>query len=139
MWRDLWNLGAALPPDCTECTQPDGGGMANLFAFSAAKYPNANATIISSVDDEIMSLLLGAGENDCALQGGLPAGKYEAGLDELRSTGTTTSSAFASYFIPGGVHMYLPFDDFYAPLAGSVPLVDFTNDVLAGTMTQIGP
>jgi len=134
-WRDLWNIGAALPPDCTTCTGADGGGLINLVFYSAKKYPGVKLGIISAEEDDIMKFFFGFGE----ASGSYPTGKYPQGLADLRQEAVPFTGQFASYYIPGITHMYSQFADFYTPLAGGVTLVSWVNDVLAGTMHDVGP
>lgn len=137
-WRDLWKLDEALPPDCPECTQPDGGGIINLVFYTARKYPHTKLGIISATEDDIMKFFYGFGENNCQ-NGSYPTGKYPAALSDLRQSAAPYRSQFASYFITGILHMYSQFPDFYQPMAGGVPMVTWANDILAGTMNDVGP
>ncbi|HVU01620.1 MAG TPA: pectin acetylesterase-family hydrolase [Polyangiaceae bacterium] len=134
-WRDLWNFAPMIPPDCTDCTQPDGGGLLNLVFYSAKKYKTVKAAIISAEEDDIMKFFFGFGETS----GSYPTGKYPQGLEDLRTRSQPYASQFASYFIAGKNHMYEQFPDFYQPLSGGVTLASWTKDVLAGTMNNVGP
>ena len=142
-WRELWGNDAALPPECTECRHPDGGGFANLLTFSARKYPNAKLGIISAVDDGVMSFFYSFGENDCK-GGPYPAGKYQTALQALRTVGEGFPGQSASYFVLRKTHTYEQTPDFYDLPAdkrptGYVPIAAWMSDVLAGAMTQVGP
>ena len=134
-WRTLWNLAPALPPDCKECTGADGGGLINLVFYSAKKYPGVKLGLISAEEDDIMKFFFGFGE----ASGSYATGKYPQGLQDLRQQAAPFKSQFASYYVPGIKHMYSQFPDFYTPLAGSVTLVSWVNDVLTGTMHDVGP
>jgi hypothetical protein len=138
-WRDLWKLDAAMPPDCTDCRHPDGGGFINLVFYSAKKYPTVKLGVISVTEDDIMRFFFGFGENNCTQGGSYAPGKYTQGLTNLRQSAAPYRSQFASYYIPGINHMYSQFDDFYKPLAGGVTLVSWVNDVLGGTAHDVGP
>ena len=113
--RPLWGLDQALPSDCDECSDPD-GGIANIVPYWMHKYPKAKLGLVSSIHDQIIRLFLAAGQNDCAdtdpnllsglaLQGSdvpsFDGGQYENGLDDLRSTYLCTGR-ISSYFIGTG-------------------------------------
>jgi hypothetical protein len=134
-WRDLWNIGAALPPDCTECTNADGGGLINLVFYSAKKYPGVRLGLISAEEDDIMKFFFSFGETT----GGYATGKYPQGLADLRQQAVPFRSQFASYYVPGIKHMYSQFPDFYEPLAGGTTLVSWVDDLLAGNTHDVGP
>jgi len=36
-WRETWGIDETLPPDCTACTGPDGGGLSNFAKYLATK------------------------------------------------------------------------------------------------------
>jgi hypothetical protein len=137
-WRDLWNLDALLPPDCTDCKSADGGGLINLVFYSAKKYPNAKLGLISATEDDIMRFFFGFGEGNCS-NGSYPSGKYTQGIADLRQLASPYRVQFASYVIPGILHMYSQFPDFYQPMAGGAPIVNWVDDVLAGNMHDVGP
>src|SRR6185436_144599 len=65
-WRETWGLNDALPPDCAECRNPDGGGLINFASFLIRKHPNARLAMISSVQDEVIRLFFSMGVKDCA-------------------------------------------------------------------------
>jgi hypothetical protein len=138
-WRDLWNYDALMPPECDECRHADGGGLIELVFFSARKYPNVRAGIISATEDDVMRFFMGFGENECGGAGSYAMGKYTQAVGDLRQLATPYAAQFASYYVPGINHMYLQFDDFYQPLAGGVSVSSWVTDLLNGTTTNVGP
>ena len=111
----LWGLKAALPPDCAECSDPD-GGLVNIVPYWLHKYPKTRLGMVSSIHDQIIRLFLAAGQDNCsdtdpnllsglALEGADPpafdGGMYENGLDALRTTYVCTNN-ISSYFIGTG-------------------------------------
>jgi hypothetical protein len=156
-WRELFGLDAALPPDCTECFNADGGGMINLSDYLIAKHPTSRIAVVSSMQDEVIRLFFTPGENECATLstadplaitlgqiGGaqiFPAAKYESGLLGLRAKYLATGR-YASYFLTGPnitLHQHTMRPRFFDPTAGSVSIAEFVGDFLNGEMTQIGP
>jgi hypothetical protein len=138
-WRDLWNFEALLPPECTACRNPDGGGLIELVFFSAVKYSGVKLGIISATEDDVMKFFLGFGENGCVGAGGYTEGKYTQALEDLRQLAAPYSAQFGSYYVPGINHMYEQFDDFYQPLAGGVTIASWVSNLLAGTTSNVGP
>ena len=163
----LWGLKAALPPDCAECSDPD-GGLVNIVPYWMHKYPKTRLGLVSTLHDQIIRLFLAAGQNNCsdtdpnllsglALQGADPpafdGGMYENGLDQLRATYLCTN-VISSYYIGDGdpdasdsngvidtLHQHIFRPRFYLPLAGpgQPTLAKWVGDVIAGKIEQIGP
>jgi pectinacetylesterase len=165
--NSLWGLTAALPSDCAECSDPD-GGYTNIVPYWLQKYPQAHFGLVSSIHDQVIRLFLAAGTDNCSdtdpnllttlgLQGGdvpeFDGGQYENGLMDLRSTYLCTGR-ISSYFIGTGdpdasdsngtidtLHEHIFRPRFYDPLAGSgqPTLAQWVGDVVAGKVEQIGP
>jgi hypothetical protein len=156
-WREAWGLNAAMPPDCTECQQADGGGMLKLADFLLRKHPTARIAMVSSMEDEVIRLFFSVGLNDCAdydtadpvavvlLQGDpavyFPAEQYKGGLNSLRAT-YMSSGRYATYFFAGdnvSFHQHLFRPRFYEAPAGGKSIAQFTSEFIAGTVEAIGP
>jgi hypothetical protein len=154
-WRDLWGLNDALPPDCAECLQTDGGGLVHLSDFLVRKHPAAKIALVSSMQDEIIRLFYSAGNNDCmgfdqadpvgnflfTLGGTFPADQYTAGLDDLRTTYVPTGR-FGTYFLGGSnitFHQHIWRARFFDAAAGTVPIAQWVTDFLGGKVAQVGP
>jgi hypothetical protein len=163
----LWGLKGALPSDCAECSDPD-GGLVNIVPYWLHKYPKTRLGMVSSMHDQIIRLFLAAGQDNCsdtdpnllsglALEGSdVPAfdgGMYANGLYALRTTYVCTNN-ISSYFIGTGdpdasdsngtidtLHEHIFRPRFYDPLAGpnQPTLAQWTADVVAGKIEQIGP
>jgi len=165
--NSLWGLSAALPSDCAECSDPD-GGFTNIVPYWLQKYPQAHFGLVSSIHDQIIRLFLAAGTSNCSdtdpnllttlgLQGGnvpeFDGGEYDNGLIALRSTYLCTGRV-SSYFIGVGdpdasdsngtidtLHEHIFRPRFYDPLAGpgQPTLAQWMSAVIGGTVEQIGP
>lgn len=153
-WRDLWGFGDAFPPDCTECFQPDGGGLVHISDFLLRKHSSAKAALISSMEDEVIRLFYSAGNRDCGafdqahpvgnflftLGATFPADQYAAGLNALRARYTTTHR-FATYYLGGDditSHQRLWRPSFFDATAG-VSIARWLTDFLEGRMAHVGP
>jgi hypothetical protein len=115
-WRNLWGFDAALPSDCTECNQPDGSGLTNIYYYWLHKYPKATVGLVSTMQDEVIRLFFAQGVGSCAnddatllsagqAAGGYTADMYTMGLDELLTTFKCTGR-LATYYIGGMNAMY---------------------------------
>jgi hypothetical protein len=163
----LWGLTAALPSDCAECSDPD-GGFTNIVPYWLQKYPHAHFGLVSSVHDQVIRLFLAAGTDNCSdtdpnllsglgLQGGdvpeFDGGEYDNGLMDLRAKYLCTDR-ISSYFIGTGdpdasdsngtidtLHEHIFRPRFYDPLAGpgQPTLAQWMGDVITGQTEQIGP
>ena len=156
-WRAAWGLNDALPPDCDECRNADGGGLINLSSFLLEKHPVARIAIISSMEDEVIRLFYSVGLVDCAsydtadpvavvlLQGDptvfFPATQYTGGLNALRTEYVSTGR-FATYYMGGAnlsFHQHLFRPRFYEAAAGGISIAQFTSDFVNGTISTVGP
>ncbi|MFO0550488.1 MAG: pectin acetylesterase-family hydrolase [Polyangiaceae bacterium] len=107
---DLWGLGNTLPAGCTDCNNVDGTFTEEFMRYIIDTYPDARLGLISSEDDKTISNFWGFGEMDCsqieAAPLPYPAGKYKAGLEDLRDR-VGAGSNFRLYMIPGNEHVWL--------------------------------
>ncbi len=156
-WREAWGLNAALPPDCTECQQADGGGLLLLANFLLRKHPNSSLVVISSMEDEVIRLFYSVGLQDCAnydtadpvavvlLQADpgtyFPADQYTGGLNALRDTYGGTGR-LGTFFLGGDnitYHQHIFRDRFYDSSVGTESIAKYVSDFLSGTIANVGP
>jgi hypothetical protein len=156
-WRNAWGLNAALPPDCTECQQADGGGFIKYADFLIRKHPRATLASISSMQDEVIRLFFSMGLQNCANYDTadpvgitigqfdpnvyFPAANYTAGMNEVRAR-YASSGRFATYFLGGpniNFHQHTFRARFFDPAAGTKTIAAFTTNFLNGTIEQVGP
>ncbi|MBF5042190.1 MULTISPECIES: pectin acetylesterase-family hydrolase [Myxococcaceae] len=108
-WRQAWNLDAAFPADCSDCTGPQ-GDYVNLFGFLARKYPERRFGLISSTQDQTFRFYLGfsdLGDNpDCTVSEPMDAATFEAGLAALR-TRLSADTNFQFFSPASEKHVYL--------------------------------
>jgi hypothetical protein len=156
-WRAAWGLDDALPPDCTECFQANGGGLLDFADFLIAKHPNSRIALVSSMEDQVIRLFFSMGLQSCAnydtadpyaitlLQGFpdvyFPAASYTAGLNEVRTRFAGTGR-LATYYLAGSnveFHQHIWRTRFTDPTAGSERISTFVSGFLAGQMDVVGP
>jgi hypothetical protein len=137
-WRSLWNLAAALPPDCPECTGPDGGGIVHYADYLAKKWPGASLGLVSSTQDSVISTFYGYGSDGCTSTTPLPGATNEAGLDDLRNN-HLAGAHWASYYVPSVTHTYLLGPGYFTTQVGGKSLTDWIRDLLKGQATNVGP
>jgi hypothetical protein len=86
LWRDLWQLDGAIPPDCGACREGDGGLM-NIAPWLIARYPAMRMGIVAGWDDLIIRSFFGTGYSfDCATFGMMPLESYQCGLTDWRDS-----------------------------------------------------
>jgi hypothetical protein len=156
-WRDLFGLNDALPPDCEQCFNEDGGGLLAMSDFLIAKHPTARIALVSSIHDEVIRLFFTPGLDDCAtittadpvgitlgqLTGAqlFPTATYESGLLGVRAK-YGSQGRMASYFMAGAnetLHQHTWRPRFFQVSAGSQSLAAFVSGFLEGRVEQVGP
>jgi hypothetical protein len=163
-WREAWGYNGSLPPDCAECRQADGGGLAHLADFLLKKHPKARIALISTVQDEVIRLFYSPGLSNCAnyntadpigifaLQADpnsyMAGQSYTDGLTELRTKYQTTGK-FASYYMGGAApnntyHQHVFRSRFYDkgganPSPSVESIADFVGHFINGQVETIGP
>jgi Pectinacetylesterase len=156
-WRDLFGLNDALPPDCEQCFDDDGGGLLGMTDFLIAKHPTAHIALVSSLHDEVIRLFFTPGLDNCAtittadpvgitlgqLAGGqlFPTATYESGLLGVRAK-YAGQGRMSSYFMAGAnetLHQHSWRPRFFQVGAGSQSLAAFVSGFLDGRMEQVGP
>jgi hypothetical protein len=158
-WRDLWGFDAALPSDCTECNQPDGSGLTNIYYYWLHKYPKATVGLVSTMQDEVIRLFFAQGDGNCVnddatllsagqVGGGYTGDMYTMGLDDLLSTFRCTGR-LATYCIGGmnpmytnpTYHQHIFRDEFYQAITndGSMTMAQWASHLASGQLDNVGP
>jgi hypothetical protein len=137
LWRELWGLDDTLPPACAGCFDA-GGWVVDLALYLRDKHDGQGFGLLSSEQDATIRTFLSGGVNDCA--GGLyPGADYQAGLYELRDQIFADDPTFASYFMPGIAHTYLPFPAYTTTEVQGIRIVDWVAALLDGTAGHVSP
>jgi hypothetical protein len=156
-WRALWGFDAALPPDCTECRQADGGGLIHLADFLLRKHPHATIAAITSMQDEIIRLFFSSGLRDCStfetadpvlITVGqldptvyMTGQSYENGLNDIVSKYGNTGR-LATYGIGGAsitFHQHIWRPEFFQALTGGVTEAQWVTSFLSGDVQIVMP
>lgn len=140
-WRSLWGLDPSFPSDCTECFHADGGGIATgMSNYLKAKYPNESQVlggIISSQDDEIISLFFGSPLPDCTPTS-YDLGVYKAAIEDFRDN-IAGRERFGTYFLPGSLHMHLWRPRFYETNGTSMTIAAWLGQILENQAVHVEP
>jgi hypothetical protein len=110
MFRDAWNLDAALPADCTACRQPDGGGLANALPYLADAHPDRRLGLVTSTKDGTIRSFYGYGYPDCTAGATgplMPEDVYAGGIADLRDHLLAGHDNFRVYSKDSLVHVWL--------------------------------
>jgi hypothetical protein len=106
MVRDVWNLDATLPQDCSECFQE--GGLSRLTHYIAQKYTDRQFGLITSTRDGVIRLFLGWGYPNCANPTvPMPESAFSEGITQLRDELLAPYDNFRVYTIDSGLHVWL--------------------------------
>jgi hypothetical protein len=112
MFRDAWNLDAALPADCPACKQADGGGLLNALGYLADKYPDRRMALVTSMRDGVIRSFYGYGYPNC-VEGAagfpMPEDVFAQGITDLRDRALVTHPNFRVYSKDSGEHVWILF------------------------------
>lgn len=113
LFRDTWNLDAALPPDCEACKQADGGGLTNALGYLADTYPDRRFGLVTANRDGVIRSFMGYGYPDCvagAAGNPMPEAVFTDAIDELREQTLASYDNFRVYTKDSGQHVWLLFE-----------------------------
>jgi hypothetical protein len=141
--RDTWNLASFLgDTECTDCSQPDGSGLWNLYAYYSARFPEGNFGYATGVEDATFRVFFSWGlSDDCStpLNGAYTAERFAEGTEALR-TGTADLPNFHTYYVGGeDAEQHTFASELNTFSASGVVLADWLGDLIAGTATDVGP
>jgi hypothetical protein len=111
-FRETWNLDAALPADCAECRQADGGGLQNALGYLAKAHPDRRFGIVTSTRDGVIRSFYGYGYPDCVAgaQGfPMPETAFAQGIADLGTRALAAGDNFRVYAKDSGEHVWLLF------------------------------
>jgi len=132
--RELWNLDASLPEDCTACRAGNGGGLVNAATYLAETYPDRRFGLISSTRDGVLRLFYGWGYPDCDNPSGLmPEQVFADGLAQLRDQVLAPYDNFRVYTIESGVHVWLLDTTMGVTTSGGTVLTDWVRALVNGS------
>lgn len=138
--RDTWALHDVLPTDCPACETPEGGGMAQYYAYLADRYPEAHFGLVASNRDRVVRIFFGYGNDGCQPAAGIPdLGEQTLmdAVDDLRAE--VLAGRFASYVLDSDAHVWTSTPEFYTAQTGDVPLRTWFDAFLAGEADDVAP
>lgn len=149
IFRDTWGLDDTILSECgTDCPSPNDFASGVLAHFDRL-YPDARVGLFSNTADTVIRTFMGFGWYDgthdqCSGVAPVivPADVYETGLLGLRTTYAGRASFYFNGTTGAGLglgHTTLRTPSFYTPLTGGVTPAQWVGDVVAGTITQVGP
>ena len=136
---DTWGLNNTLPTTCADCQPADGAFMEPLIHYVATTYSDKYLSLISSTEDQTISLFWGFGHDDCSnveSPGAFPGATYTAGLEDLRDNSVAGAEHFKVFLIDGTNeqdkthHVWLSPDP-ASVVSNDVNLVDWLTQMLA--------
>jgi hypothetical protein len=139
--RDLWNLDATIPPDCTACTTPGGGGLGNVPGFLADAHPDRRLGLTTSMRDGTIRLFFGFGYPSCAApQIPMAEATFSAGIAELRDVTLAAHPNFRMYTVESANHTWLLESPIGSTTSGGVKLTDWLRALLGeGSFDTVAP
>ncbi len=138
--RERWGFDGLLPAGCSNCSQPDGGGLSSLFTYLPERYGDVRFAMIASDKDQILRLFYGFGNDDCASDVGVPdlgTQVYTEALSALRSE--RLEGRFAQFIIDSETHTWSTTPAFYSTETSGVSMADWFRGVLDGDMATVAP
>lgn len=104
--RMLWGTDATVPSDCPQCTCSNGGGLGQVYAYLAQRYPTHRFGLVSSTADQTIRQFYGYGYSPgCNAIADMPPEEYLAGLELVRSTMSSYPN-FHSFLITSNRHTW---------------------------------
>jgi hypothetical protein len=113
MFRDAWNLDAALPAGCAACNQADGGGLENALGYLADAHPDRRLALVTSTRDGTIRSFYGYGYPDCVAGAAgnlMPEDAFAAGITELRDVALAPHPNFRVYSKDSVDHVWLLYE-----------------------------
>ncbi len=137
-WHDLWGFDRGPMLDCGADCPSSSDYMIDFPLHFGWRYPSYRSGLISSSQDATISVFLGFGQNGCAGAMLTPA-QFQAGLMSFRGQIQAQGTPFGTYYIPDTQHIWLMSDSGFGRSVNGVPLKQWLADLLAGSISHVGP
>lgn len=138
--REVWGLDAVIPTDCELCSCSDGGGLANVYPYAAARYPDRRFGLATSMEDLTIRTFYGYGYSPaCNFPQNMPGEDFAAGLDQVRDMMSGVDN-FHTFFVAGEDHTFT-YQSLSNASVDGVTLATWLGDLVAGSLawTDVGP
>ncbi len=112
--RTFYKINLSIPVDCPNCTMANGDGLSNIQPYLANKYPKGNFGLLSTLEDEAMRLVWGAGQDNCLrfffaeeLEDKLlPPEIFTLALRDLRDNHLLPTGRWSTYYFNRDFHTF---------------------------------
>ncbi|MEM9491860.1 MAG: pectin acetylesterase-family hydrolase, partial [Myxococcota bacterium] len=132
--RTAWLLEEALPPQCDQCSQTDGGGIIHLVDYLANSYPQGRfAFVVSQHDDDLRQIFGFGGGDQCNEFNPLAAETFAEAVRELRDDVHGTHESIRYYTIDSVQHVWLLEEPLDSVMVGDVRLTDWLGAFIEGS------
>ena len=137
-WHDTWGFDQGVMLECgADCPSTSDYMIDHVLHFGW-RYPSYRGGLISSSQDSTISLFFSFGRKGC-MGGTLVPAEFQAGLLAFRGQLQVEGTPFGTYFIPGNQHIWLMSDAGFAANVNGVALKRWLADLLAGSVSHVGP
>ena len=140
LWRTLWKLDETVLASCGSDCPNESDFLMDYIRWMSTKYATRQFGLIESMEDNVISMFFGFGENEC--QSFLPFSgeEFAAALTDSRIELKELPN-FSTFFFPGSGHTTLMGNGFYTRTTGdgSSRLVTWVRDWLDGEVSHVGP
>jgi hypothetical protein len=137
-WHDSWGFDRGAMLDCGVDCPSSSDYMVDFVLHFGWRYPSYRGGLISSSHDATIGLFFGFGRNGCA-GGQIAPADFEAGLLAFRGQIRAQGTPFGTYYIPDTQHIWLMSDSGFGARVGGVALKQWVGDLLAGSVSHVGP
>jgi hypothetical protein len=137
-WHDLWGLDRGPMLDCGVDCPSSSDYMIDFPLHFGWRYPSYRSGLISSSQDGTINVFFNFGQNGC-LGGILAPSDFLAGLMSVRGQMQAQGTPFGTYYINSTKHVWLLDQAGFDTSVNGVPLKQWLADLLAGTVSHVGP
>lgn len=138
--RVHFRMSPSIPPDCTDCTLPNGDGLSNMQTYLANAYPQGNFGLLSSLEDEAIRLVWGFGQDNCTRYFTaeteedllLPPEIFTEALYDLRDNYLLPTQRWSTIYHEGDFHTFGLLDNWLWQGEASDYLIDWISELIQG-------
>jgi hypothetical protein len=137
-WHDMWGFDRGAMLDCGgDCPNPNDYMIDHVLHFGW-RYPSYRGGLISASQDSTINLFFSFGRNGCT-GGTITPADFQAGLLAFRGQLQVEGTPFGTYYIPQPQHIWLMSDSGFATTVNGVTVKQWLTDLIAGTVSHVGP
>ncbi len=137
-FRTLWGLNDALPKDCANCRNEDGGGLLGLADYLKDRYGDSQQGAVLSTQDATLRTFFGFSQNDCrVLIPGMAPALYEKAIQSVKAN--YLNESVKTFIVPGTTHTFISSSRLYETNQGGQTLASWVSDLLKQSAQDRGP